>query len=531
MKKNFALGRVAAFLIVAMMLMSMMFAVSVSAEENTTGDGLVYEISDNGVTITGYTGDAVNITIPEKIDGKSVTAIGDFAFSECYSVKSVTIPKGIESIGYCAFSYCSSIESINIPEGVNSIGKGAFEACSSLTEIKVDKNNTYFDSRDNCNAIIVTDSNRLIAGCINTVIPEGIESIGEYAFSSSALESITLPASLKSIGEDAFSWCESLKSITIPASVENIDSFAFNCCTSLAEINVNKNNAVYDSRDNCNAIIKTASNTLIIGCMNTVIPEGIESIGEYAFSGSALESITLPASLKSIGEYAFSECFSLESIIIPESVNSIEEYAFSWCESLESISIPESVESISEGVLYACSSLKSIAVPESVKSIGNSAFGWCESLESLTLPEGVRRVGEGAFYCCAALESVTVPESVKSIGNFAFDNCDILSDIYYGGTQEQWDKMMYDYLNSDSDEITAIVHSDTNDTDEDNNIIIFAVIVGGAVLLAGVGICVTIIVVNKKKSANIIPQNIVPQCTDPVQPVTPVQSVANSDNE
>ena len=163
-------------------------------------------------------------SIKKVIINEGVTSIGYQAFYGCSSLTSINIPEGVTSIGSGAFSRCSSLTSINIPESVTSIGYGAFAGCSSLTSIKVDENNAKYDSRDNCNAIIKTESNTLIAGCQNTIIPESVTSIGEAAFEGcSSLTSINIPESVTFIGYVAFYYCSSLTSVysyaTTPAKL------------------------------------------------------------------------------------------------------------------------------------------------------------------------------------------------------------------------------------------------------------------------------------------------------------------------
>ena len=247
-----------------------------------------------------------------------------------------------------------------------------------------------------------------------------VTSIGNYAFyDCTGLTSINIPNSVTSIGIWAFQYCSSLTSITIPSSVKSIGSGAFAYCSGLTSIKVETGNTKYDSRDNCNAIIKTASNTLVTGCKATTIPNSVTTIGDRAFGGcTGLTSIIIPNSVTRIGQYAFNVCTGLTSITIPNSVTSIGQYAFNGCSGLTSITIPSSVTTIGDYAFRGCSGLTSITIPSSVTTIGGSAFNSC-SLSSLNLPEGLTEIGSYAF-SHNSLQEIRLPASVVKLGDNPF---------------------------------------------------------------------------------------------------------------
>ena len=179
----------------------------------------------------------------------------------------------------------------------------------------------------------------------------------------------------------------------------SIGEYAFSGCSGLTSLNVETGNTKYDSRDNCNAINETATNTLISGTKNTIIPNSVTSIGRYAFSGcSGLTSITIPNSVTSIGNSAFYNCSGLTSITIPNSVTSIGGGAFESCSGLTSVTIPNSIASIEGDTFYKCSELTSITIPSSVTSIGDWAFDKCSSLTSVTIEaQNPIAIGEDTF--------------------------------------------------------------------------------------------------------------------------------------
>ena len=307
------------------------------------------------------------------------------------------IPYGATCIKKEVFKDNEDLVEINIPDGVTCIEEGAFEDCSNLESI---------------------------------TIPDSVTKIGENAFSACSISELILPESLTEIGNGAFEWCGCLTSIIIPENVTEIGEGAFSFCDSIESIEVDLLNPVYESPDDCNAIIHIESDTLISGCKNTIIPEWVTKIGAHAFEGcSSLESITIPDSVTEIGERAFEDCSSLESITIPDSVTEIGSNAFSGCRSLESITIPDSVTEIGNWAFHGCSSLESITIPDSVTEIGDNAFWGCSSLKSISIPPSVTKIGWTTFYRCSSLTSISIPPSVTMIGMYAFQGCSSLTTV------------------------------------------------------------------------------------------------------
>ena len=260
----------------------------------------------------------------------------------------------------------------------------------------------------------------------SVTIPDSVTSIGDYAFSECCLTSVTIPNSVTTIGEGAFRSCYSLTSVTIGDSVTTIGDGVFAVCSNIAEFKGKF------AADGGRCLIK--DNTLIAyaeasGTTYTIL-DSVTTIGEAAFSWcSSLTSVTIPDSVTTIGEGAFYNCSSLTSVTIGDSVTTIGDSAFERCTSLTSVTIPNSVTAIGDYAFDRCSSLTSITIPDSVTTIGDYAFSGCDSLTSVTIPDSVTTIGEGAFRSCYSLTNVTIGDSVTTIGAAAFGGCSNLAEF------------------------------------------------------------------------------------------------------
>ena len=375
--------------------------------------------------------------LTELILPNSVTSIGDGAFLGCSGLTELTLPNSLTEIGKYAFRGCSGLTELILPNSVTSIGESAFYGCSGLEKIAVESGNSCYDSRDNCNSIIDTETNTLIVGCKNSVIPNSVTSIGDGAFRGCrGLTELILPNSVTSIGDFAFLGCRGLTELTLPNSVTSIGNYAFSDCSGLEKITVESGNSRYDSRDNCNSIIETKTNTLIAGCKNSIIPNSVTSIGNGAFEYcSGLTELTLPNSVTSIGDGAFLGCRGLTKLTLPNSVTSIGNSAFCDCSGLTELTLPNSITSIGQTAFLGCSGLTELTLPNSVWSIGYYAFYGCSGLTELTLPNSVTSIGDGAFGDCSGLSKITSLAEIPPVcGSGVFDrvnktNCKLIVPI------------------------------------------------------------------------------------------------------
>lgn len=345
------------------------------AKAEVSGDYTYVQLTDTTVQITKYNGNETSLKVPGELGGKTVTEVGERAFQDCKSLEEVTLPETMVNIGNMAFSDCTNLTDISIPDSVENIGRYAFYGCVALTGI---------------------------------TISDGVLSIGSDTFEGcTALTRVTIPDSVTSIGDYAFDGCINLKEIRISNNLVSIGNMAFRKCSALTEV---------------------------------MLPDTLTSIGDSAFKEcTGLVKMNIPDRVTQIEDAVFSGCTNLSQITISDSVTSIGETAFSNCTSLIEVNIPDSVISIGKSAFSCCGKLAAFQLSNNITSIEGCTFEACTSLTKINIPSGVTYIKDSAFISATGLKTVVLPASVTRIENNAFYGCRSIAEIYYEGSQDQWD--------------------------------------------------------------------------------------------
>ena len=384
-----------------------------------TGQTLYYKIiygTDHEVRLTypgslndpyqGFEEPQGEIILPETVvyEGQTyaVTEIDRNTFRGCANLTgTLIIPNTVKTIGSLAFWYCTGFTQLVLPDAMESIGHDAFSDCSGLTDV---------------------------------TFPSALQVIESHAFSDcSGLVSLTLPSSLQTIENRAFWNCTGLTgTLYIPASVDSIGQCVFSYCNDLDAIIVDPDNPKYYSENN--ALITKNDKTILTACKNTVIPDDIRGIGSYAFASmSTLTEVPeLPLTLRIIDDHAFYACPFIGNLVLPDSLEFIGECAFSFCHGLNgSLAIPDAVTQIGDYAFLECEGFDgTLTLGQSLTSIGNMAFTWCTGFTgSLIIPNSVRTMGYSAFSHCSGFNgSLTIPEQLTVLREGSFYDCSGFSD-------------------------------------------------------------------------------------------------------
>ena len=441
----------------------------------TSTDGQIVLPNDTGVF-------GANLLSNEYNDGKGVlrfdgpvTMVGELAFLNCETLREAILPKTVTTIGDGAFYNAAGLERVHIPESVAAIGVQVFQRASSIARITVDPGNVTYDSREDCNAIIHTATNTLIVGCKNSVIPNGIKSIGDYAFVfCTDLTEITIPESVETVGISAFNYCESLTSVSIPNSVTSLGDYAFNGCRDLSSITVycqtppGIGRSCFMNGPSCPIFVptelvetyKTAEGWSSYATRILPMDPEVRLNWEISYTSTDGGKVTpsfaqnnIPADVafggalvvfnsckdgqgkilfdRAVTELmsSFQMCTNLKTISFPESVTYIGAYTFEGCRNLTgTIKIPEGQVKISNAVFSNCSSLEGVVIPEGVTSIGPRVFSGCTSLTELTFPKSLTSISNSVAYGCSGLTRITVLAETPPTGSssmFIGSNCPI----------------------------------------------------------------------------------------------------------
>lgn len=426
--------------------------------------------------------------------GNGLTAIGSNVFSNCISLNKVEFGANLGSIGYEAFYGCDRLKSVVIPDSVTQIGSSAFAYCDNLQTVTLGNG-------------LTAVANKAFAGCVklkDVTIGSAVTSIGTNAFSGcDSLKCVAIPDNVTEIAYNAFYGCDNLEEVNLGNGLLSIGSEAFSCCPKLKTVSFGKNlqSIDYEAFNNCDAIseIKLPDSVTEIGssafayCDNlqsvttgsglTAIPykafagcttlrevnigSAVASIGSSAFSGcDSLTSITIPDNVAEMGEDAFYGCESLEEVNLGNGLISIGDSAFSWCTSLKTVNWGKKLKTIGAEAFSNCDALTNITIPDCVTEIEYSAFVSCDNLEFVTIGSGVWTISNSMLSNCKKLSGIVIPSDVTTIGHTAFGSCAVLSDVYYGGTEEQWAEI--DIAVGNDSLLNAKIHFNSSGPDSDD---------------------------------------------------------------
>lgn len=363
------------------------------------------------------------------LDG-TITTIPSTAFSES-GLEEFTVPEGVTEIGDRAFSKCANLTRVSLPASLEKLSTTAFENCPKLTNIELAEG---FHACTIENGVIYeNDQKETVISSLPSVpkeltLPDTVKTIGNSAFANNAvLTKIIIPEGVTSIGDSAFYHCDALTSAQLPESLTTMGTYVFAYCGNLNTVNLPQNITVIPARTFFRA-----------GLIQFTIPEGVTEIGDEAFEAcDRLETINFPSTLTTLGKNVFGGyesgnnqygCTSLYSIELPEGITKIGANTFQYATSLAKATLPESLTEVGNGTFYYCTSLTDVKLPSGMTVLPAYTFGHCESLKTVKLPENLTEIGNQEFYQ-AGIEEIDIPASVTKIGSSAFGWCKQLKEL------------------------------------------------------------------------------------------------------
>ncbi len=431
-----------AFVLLCLLLAVLMLPLLALPARAAVENGFQYRIESGLAIIEKYVGSDTDVTVPDTLGGHLVNTIGSEAFKGS-AITRVFISQHVKVIGESAFEDCSSLTAIEGAKAVDTIGKRAFLRCKSLE---------------------------------TWAIPADVKVIDEFTFyMCDNLTELTISAKLTAVNDAAFNWCDNLtivyyggsrtqwNDITIGEAnyplYEATIRYASGSVLATGSCSVHGDNTwTLEKGDKCRLTIEGIDDMIDYAYYEggvyapwyfardqieeIVIGSGVTGIGWGAFyQCKNAVKVTIPSTVQRIGDYAFCECYKLVSVTIPAGVKTISAGAFHCCTSMKSVTIPASVTSIGDYAFFRCEELTGVAIPAGLVNLGNGVFDMCEKLTSIVIPDGVPEIGYDTFTGCSSLREVRIPASVSSIGQYAFFGLESLTDIWFGGTQAQWDAL------------------------------------------------------------------------------------------
>ena len=428
-----------------------------------------YTLDDaNRATITGYSGNATALYIPDEIDGHEVVAIGDRAFQNRTDLRTVMIPDSVTEIEAYSFNNCTNLSNVTLSKSLKYMGGRAFGSCEKITQIEIPKsldncgNSGYasyhgpFGACSGLKKITFEEgatevSNGLFRGCTGLEeinIPDGVTKIESSSFEDCInLVSVNISDSVIKIENEAFAGCEKIESINIPDSVTEIGESTFANCSKLSNVKLSKNLEYMGGRafGSCEKITQIEIPKSLDNCGNSgyasyhgpfgacsglkkiTFEEGTTEISSGLFRGcTGLEEISIPASVIKIERYTFADCTNLKNVYFSNGVKNVENNAFTNCTSLTKVNIPDTVDSIGNSAFSGCTNLIEVHLPDKLKETASDTFSGCKKLTTINFPSTLTTIGNSAFSGCESLPEAILPSGVEKIESNAFKNCKAL---------------------------------------------------------------------------------------------------------
>ncbi len=383
------------------------------------------------------------------------------SFNNCDAISELTITDNATYFNY-SFNDCPNLKSVHIGAGLKVFDSDSFLRCTAIESFEISAENENFASQD---GIVyskdMTELLRYPAGLTveRFTVPDSVEWVFRHAFYGAQLREIELTDAVNMVGESAFAYANQLEAILVPVSNTyyiSIDGVLYDTrYRTLVVYPCGKKDLVFEVPD---MALEIGMNAFTGNCylQKVVIPDSVHTIYNSAFQDcQSLKYAQLPARMEMLGDYIFERCISLVSVTFPEGIDTVPSGMFCACESLREITLPETVRNLDWGAFGLCPNLRTVNLPETMDSLGQYTFEGCESLQTFIVPEGITEIDQ-LFSRCTGLEVLVLPESLQTIGERTLTEEMPLTDVYYAGTQEQWQAVIVEENNAALER--AVIH-------------------------------------------------------------------------